>query len=90
VFEPKKDSSINTDYNLEEQILLYSNNVFRIKIQSVVLPPNYLPVPKTEAEVIDWLRNRIQSKWSSAYTLALKYGEKPNIKLQKKEPYNNN
>jgi hypothetical protein len=90
VFDKKVDSSISTDYNLEEQIVLFSNKVLGIQVQSVVLPPNYLPQPKTETEIMDWLRKKIQSKWSSAYVLALKYGEKSNVKLEKKEPYNNN
>ena len=88
VFDKKEDSS-STDYNLEEQILLYSNNVFGIKIQSVALPPNYLPQPKTEEQVMNWLRNRIQNNWSYAYSMSLKYAEKLKLKLDKKQPYNN-
>jgi len=80
VFDKKEDSS-NTDYNLEEQIVLYSNNVFGIQIQSVALPPNYLPQPKTEEQVMNWLRNRIQNNWSFAYSMSLKYQEKLKVKL---------
>ena len=90
VFDKKVDSSISTDYNLEEQIVLFSNKVLGVQIQSVVLPPNYLPQPKTEAEVMDWLRNKIQSRHSFAYSMSLKYGEKLKIKLEQKEPYSNN
>jgi len=90
VFDKKEDASISVDYNLEEQTVLFSNKVLGIKVQSVVLPPNYLPQPKTEAEVMDWLRNRIQSRHSVAYSMALKYGEKSNVKLEQKTPYNNN
>ena len=61
-----------------------------LKVQSVVLPANYLPQPKTETQVMDWLRNKIQSRHSFAYSMSLKYGEKLNLKLEKKEPYNNN
>jgi len=88
VFDKKLDSSISTNYNLEEQIVLFSNKVLGVKVQSVVLPPNYLPQPKTEAEVMDWLRNKIQNRHSFAYSMSLKYGEKVKIKLEQKEPYN--
>ena len=90
VFDKKVDSVISEDYNLEEQIVLFSNNVLGVQVQSVVLPPNYLPQPKTEAEVMDWLRNKIQSRHSFAYSMSLKYGEKLKIKLEQKEPYSNN
>jgi len=90
VFDKKEDSSISVDYNLEEQIVLFSNKVLGVQVQSVVLPANYLPQPKTETQVMDWLRNKIQSRHSFAYSMSLKYGEKLNLKLEKKEPYNNN
>ena len=90
VFDKKEDSSIIADYNLEEQIVLFSNKVLGVQVQSVVLPANYLPQPKTESQVMDWLRNKIQSRHSFAYSMSLKYGEKTNLKLEKKEPYNNN
>ena len=90
VFDKKEDSSIIADYNLEEQIVLYSNKVLGVKVQSVVLPPNYLPQPKNEKQVMDWLRNKIHNRYSFAYSMGLKYGEKLNLKLEKKEPYNNN
>jgi len=90
VFDKKEDSSIIADYNLEEQIVLFSNKVLGVQVQSVVLPANYLPQPKTETQVMDWLRNKIQSRHSFAYSMSLKYGEKTNLKLEKKEPYNNN
>ena len=89
VFAKKEDSSINIDYNLEEQIVLFSNKVLGVQIQSVVLPPNYLPQPKTEEEVMNWLRDRIQNNWSYAYSMSLKYAEKLKLKLDKKQPYNN-
>jgi hypothetical protein len=90
VFDKKEDSSIIADYNLEEQIVLFSNKVLGVQVQSVVLPANYLPQPKTEKQVMGWLRNKIQSRHSFAYSMSLKYGEKLNLKLEKKEPYNNN
>jgi len=90
VFDKKEDSSISVDYNLEEQIVLFSNKVLGVQVQSVVLPANYLPQPKTEKQVMGWLRNKIQSRHSFAYSMSLKYGEKLNLKLEKKEPYNNN
>ena len=90
VFDKKVDSVISENYNLEEQIVLFSNKVLGVQVQSVVLPPNYLPKPKTETEVMDWLRNKIHNRYSFAYSMGLKYGEKLNLKLEKKEPYNNN
>jgi hypothetical protein len=39
---------------------------------------------------MDWLRNKIYNRYSFAYSMGLKYGEKLNLKLEKKEPYNNN
>ena len=90
VFDKKVDSVISEDYNLEEQIVLFSNNVLGVQVQSVVLPPNYLPQPKSEAEVMNWLRNKIQSRHSFAYSMSLKYGEKLKIKLEQKEPYSKN
>lgn len=88
VLDKKLDSSISTDYNLEEQIVLFSNKVLGVKVQSVVLPPNYLPQPKTEAEVMDWLRNKIQNTHSFAYSMSLKYGGKLKVRTQPKQPYN--
>ena len=90
VFDKKEDSSISVDYNLEEQIVLFSNKVLGVQVQSVALPPNYLPQPKNETQVMDWLRNKIHNRYSFAYSMGLKYGEKLNLKLEKKEPYNNN
>jgi hypothetical protein len=90
VFDKKEDSSIIPDYNLEEQIVLFSNKVLGVQVQSVALPPNYLPQPKNETQVMDWLRNKIYNRYSFAYSMGLKYGEKLNLKLEKKEPYNNN
>ena len=90
VFDKKEDSSIIANYNLEEQIVLFSNKVLGVQVQSVALPPNYLPQPKNETQVMDWLRNKIYNRYSFAYSMGLKYGEKLNLKLEKKEPYNNN
>ncbi len=87
IFDKKVDSSISTDYNLEEQIILFSNKVLGIKVQSVVLPPNYLPQPKTEAEIRHWLGNKIQNTHIFAYSMALKYGEKLKVRIQPKKPY---
>lgn len=59
VFDKKEDSSISLSYNLEEQIVLFSNKVLGIKIQSVALPPNYFAEPKIDAQVIHWLNSKI-------------------------------
>jgi hypothetical protein len=91
VFE-KKDEAIplSETLTLEEQLLQTHQKVLGIKVQSVALPPNYNPAPKTEAEVMDWLRNRVNNNFSCAYSIALKYGEKLHVKLEQKKPYNNN
>ena len=39
---------------------------------------------------MNWLRNKIQSRHSFAYSMSLKYGEKLKIKLEQKEPYSTN
>jgi hypothetical protein len=87
VFEKKNDSSIDLAYNLEEQIVLFSNNVLGLKVQSVALPKNFTNQPKTEAQVLHWLRNKIHNRHSSAYVLALKYGEKLKVQLPENSKY---
>ena len=82
-FDKKVDSSISENYNLEEQIVLFSNNVLGVKVQSVVLPNDFPNEPKTEAPVLDWLRNKVHNIHIPAYVLATKYGEKIRIKLRK-------
>lgn len=89
VFDKKEDSSQSKIFSLEEQVVNYSKEVLGIKVMSVALPNNYTGQPKTEAQVMDWLRNRIHSKYYFAYSMALKYGEKVKIKSEKKHPYNN-
>ena len=91
IFEKKDDAiPVSKELTLEEQLVYRHNKVFKIKVQSVALPNNYKHKPKTEAQVMDWLRNRIHNIHSFSYSISLKYGEKLNINLQKKEPYNNN
>jgi hypothetical protein len=68
----------------------YSNDFLGIKVMSVALPPNYSPVKKTEAQLIDWLQNKVKNNHTKAYLLSLKYGEKLKVKLDQKEPYVNN
>lgn len=87
VFEKKNDFSIDTTYNLEEQIVLFSNKVLGLKVQSVALPDNFTNELKTEAQVLHWLRNKIHNRHSSAYVLALKYGEKLKVKLPENSKY---
>jgi len=91
VFE-KKDEAIPAyeTLTLEQELLYAQEKVLNLKVQSVALPPNYNPAPKTEAEAMEWLRNRVHNNWSFAYSMALKYGEKLKVKLEEKEPYNNN
>jgi hypothetical protein len=91
VFERKSETiSPSGTLTLEEELLHRHREVLKIKVQSVALPPNYNPAPKTEAQVMDWLRNRLNNNYSSAYAIALKYGEKLHVKLEQKKPYNNN
>ena len=87
VFERKEDVSF--EVNLKNE-MVYNNQVLGIQVQSVALPKNYNQNPKTESQVMDWLRNKIHSRYSFAYSMSLKYGEKLNVKLEQKEPYNNN
>ena len=91
VFERKEQVSETLQtFTLQEQMLNYSNDVLGIKVTSVALPPNYNPEPKSEIEVTDWLQNSVHNNHTSAHILAKKYGEHLEIKLEKKEPYNNN
>jgi len=90
IFDKKEDYSQPKTFTLEEQVVNYSNEVLGIKVMSVALPPNYTGQPKTEAQVMDWLRNKVHSRHTFSYSIALKYGEKVKIKSEKKQPYNNN
>jgi hypothetical protein len=90
IFDKKEDSSKAKLFTLEEMVVNYSNEVLGIRVMSVALPPNYSAQPKTEAQVIDWLRNRVHSRYTFAYSIALKYGEKLKVKSEQKQPYNNN
>ena len=91
VFDRKDESiSLSETLTLEEELVCRHREVLKIKVQSVALPPNYNPAPKTEPQVMDWLRNRINNNYSLAYSIALKYGEKLHVKLEQKEPYKNN
>jgi hypothetical protein len=84
IFEKKEDSTETKIITIEEQMVNYSNEVLGIKVKSVALPLNHSPETKTESQVIHWLRDRIHSRYSTAYELALKYGEKLKVKLDKK------
>lgn len=50
-------------------------NGFGIKVKSLALPSNNLGVEKTEAEVLDWLQNKIHSQYSAYYQMQFKYKE---------------
>jgi hypothetical protein len=82
VFDKKESSSQSKIFTIEEMVVNYSNEVLGIKVMSVALPPNYSAQPKTEIQVIDWLRDRIHSRYTFAYQMALKYGEKLSIKSE--------
>jgi hypothetical protein len=51
------------------------------------LPIGYTVQPKTEEQVIDWLSNTVQSRYTSAYAMCLKYEERLKIKLNQKSIY---
>jgi hypothetical protein len=76
VFDKKNDSDVDVTYNLEEQLVLFSNNVLEVKVQSVALPNNFRNELKTESQVLHWLRDKIYNVHIPAYVLAMKYGEK--------------
>jgi hypothetical protein len=57
-----------------EKYLLKFQHSLEIRVQSVVLPYNHNPyVLKTEAQVLDWLRNNIHSQHSAFYQLNKKH-----------------
>lgn len=90
VFEKKENVSETKIFTLEEQMVNYSKEVLGIKVMSVALPKNFSPEPKSETELLDWLQNKINNTHTFTYRIALKYGEKLKVNLEKKEPYNNN
>jgi hypothetical protein len=91
VFEKKDELiSLSQTLTLEEELVHRHREVLKIKVQSVALPTNNYPAPKTEAQVMDWLRNRVHNNYSSAYSISLKYGEKLHLKLEQKKPLKTN
>jgi hypothetical protein len=59
----------------EEQLLKVQNS-FRIKVQSVALPVKHqLFTLKSEAQVLDWLQNKIHNVHSAYYQFNNKYKE---------------
>lgn len=63
IFDKQEDSEAKL-YSLEEQLVNFSNEVLGIKVMSVALPIGYTVQPKTEEQVIDWLRNTVQSRYT--------------------------
>lgn len=55
-----------------EQKLLETMNKAGIKVQSVVLPHNFI-VLRNEDMVLEWMRTNIKSVYSSLYFNSLKY-----------------
>jgi len=55
-----------------EQKLLETMNKAGIKVQSVVLPPNFI-VLRNQDMVLEWMRTNIKSVHSSFYFHSLKY-----------------
>lgn len=89
IFNKKEDSSESKLYTLEEQLVNFSNEVLGIKVMSVALPISYQCQQKTETQLIDWLSNTVQSRYTSAYELCLKYENKFKFKSDQKQPYSN-
>jgi len=87
IFDKKEDSSEAKLFTLEKQLVNFSNEVLGIKVMSVALPIGYTVQPKTEEQVIDWLSNTVQSRYTSAYAMCLKYEERLKIKLNQKSIY---
>ena len=91
VFDKKNEEISPSESSLLAQDLLCKHQkILGIKVQSVVLPPDYKPAPKTEEELMDWLRSKVYNNFSCAYSIALKYGEKLKVRLEQKKPYINN
>jgi hypothetical protein len=84
IFDKKEELKEVKSFTLKEEMVYRSNKVFRINVQSVALPDNYVPKVKSESEIINWLRNKIQSQHSSSYVLSLKYAEKTKVKFEQK------
>lgn len=83
-FEKKEDNPTPVQtFSLEQQMVNYSNEVLGIKVMSVALPPNYNPELRNEEQVIDWLKNSVKNKNTSAYLLAKKYDESLKIEFTK-------
>ena len=90
MFDKKDEPQESKIFTLEEQMVNHTNEVLGVKVMSVSLPPNYDPTPKTEAQLLNWLENRLHHRNTFAYRMSLKYGEKLKLKLDIKEPYNIN
>jgi hypothetical protein len=63
---------IGKDKSKIEEKILDTMNSIGIRIQSVVLPPNFVE-SKNENMVLDWMRNNIKSVHTSCYYYRLKY-----------------
>ena len=83
IFEPKTNT-------IEESMVLHSNNILKIRVQSVALPIGYSPKPKSEQLFMWWLTHHIKNIYAYTYSFCLKYEEKLRIQSDKKEPYINN
>jgi hypothetical protein len=89
IFEKKEDvksivaehfKSLKTGTPVSKKTELLNNqSELGVKVQSVALPTkNYSTAPKTEPEVIDWLQNKIHSRYSAYYQMKKKYKEDSN------------
>ena len=74
IFDKKEDYDEPKTFTTEEQMVNFSNEVLGIQVMSLSLPNNYSPQPKTEVEVMAWLRDKIHNRHSFAYSISLKYG----------------
>lgn len=73
--QPLQPLKSETPMSPEEQLLKIKNS-FGIKVQSVVLPVKHqLFALKSEAQVLDWLQNKIHNNYSAFYQFNNKYND---------------
>lgn len=67
VFDKKGELEKEELISLEQQMVNHSNNVLGIKVMSVALPNKYALKAKNDVDVLNWLKNKVQSKYSIYY-----------------------
>ena len=74
VFE-KVEEYKPVSYTDEEQMLLHSDKLLKLKVQSVALPKGFVFLYKTEEEVLSWMTNKIHNVHNAFYKINSKYRE---------------